>query len=175
MDREIDSVWKLAEPLADSMGYELLKVESSGGHGDKVLRLYLDKDGGVGIDDCERFSQALGPVLDVEADLQGSYSLEISSPGLDRPLNKLRHYAAQVGKIVQVTTEEPIEGRRHFKGELVAASGDGESAEIEVKVDGVSHRLRLSQIKKGQLDYFATEARQQAASGKGPKAAKKKI
>jgi len=174
MDREIDSVWKLAEPLADSMGYELLKVESSGGR-DKVLRLYIDKQGGVGIDDCERFSQALGPVLDVEGEVQGSYSLEISSPGLDRPLNKVEHYSAQLGNIVEVTTEEPIEGRRHFKGELISAQGEGAGAEIEVKVDGVLHRIKLSQVKKGQLDYFASEAKRQEASGKGRKKANKSL
>lgn len=169
MDRELDSVWRLAEPLARSMGYELLRVEGSGGHGDKILRLYLDKEGGIGIDDCERFSLALGPVLDVEAELAGSYHLEISSPGLDRPLNKLEHYAAQLGNIVQVTTDEPIDGRRHFKGELTRVAGEGEGAELEVKIDGQLHRVPLAKVKKGQLDYFASEAKHKAASGKGRK------
>ncbi|HEX5034572.1 MAG TPA: ribosome maturation factor RimP, partial [bacterium] len=112
MDRELASVLKLAEPLAQSMGYEILKGEFASERGDRVLRIYLDRpggEGGFGIDDCQAFSEALGTILDVEADVSGRYHLEISSPGLDRPLAKPEHFAAQIGKIIQVTTEEPLE------------------------------------------------------------------
>ncbi|MCC7343928.1 MAG: ribosome maturation factor RimP [Deltaproteobacteria bacterium] len=171
MDREQDSVWRLAGPLAQSMGYELLRVESGVEHRDKVWRLYIDKPGGVTIDDCQSFSQALGPILEVEAELQGSYHLEISSPGLDRPLNKLEHFSAQLGNIVQVTTEEPIEGRRHFKGPLLKAEGEGAAAAIEVEIDKRAFRIELARIKKANLDYFASEARRAegAPSGKRKK------
>lgn len=174
MDREQDSVWKLAEPLAQSMGYELLRVEAASEHRDKVWRLYIDKAGGVTIDDCERFSQALGPILEVEANLEGSYHLEISSPGLDRPLNKPEHFLAQLGKIVQVTTEEPIEGRRHFKGLLTKVEGEGSQALVELEIDRNFHRIPWVRIKKANLDYFASEAKRTegAASGKGKKKAR---
>ena len=162
MDREISSVLSLAEPLAQTMGYEILKAEIVHERGDKVLRLFLDRPGGIGVEDCQRFSEALGPILDVEAEVQGSYHLEISSPGLDRPLNKLEHFRAQLGKIVQVTTEEPIEGRRHFKGELTQAEAVPEAV-IELNVDQELYRIELSRIKKAHLDFFASEAKQREA------------
>ena len=170
MDRELNSVWNLAEPLAQSMGYELLKVEFAVEHGSKVLRVYLDKAGGIVLEDCENFSQALGPALDVEANVEGSYHLEVSSPGLDRPLSKLAHYAAQLGNIVHVTTEEPIDGRRNFKGELLKAEEEGGLAAIEIQVDQNLFRLELDGIKKANLDYFASEAKRlKDASSKGRK------
>ena len=174
MDREHESVWKLAEPLAQSMGYELLKVESAVEYRDKVWRLYIDKTGGVGLEDCQRFSLALGPILEVEANLAGDYHLEISSPGLNRPLNKLEHFTAQLGNIIEVTTEEPIDGRRHFKGELMQAFGESTAAEIEMKIDQSLFRIELTGIKKANLDYFASEAKRSpdAAISKGKKKAK---
>ena len=173
MDREHESVWKLAESLAQSMGYELLRLESAVEHRDKVWRLYIDKSGGVGLEDCERFSLALGPILEVEANLAGDYHLEISSPGLNRPLNKLEHFTAQLGNIIEVTTEEPIEGRRHFKGELMQAAGEGAAAAIEMKIDQNNFRIELARIKKANLDYFASEAkRNQSSAPKGKKKAR---
>ncbi|MCE9624253.1 MAG: ribosome maturation factor RimP [Deltaproteobacteria bacterium] len=174
MDRELNSVWNLAEPLALSMGYELLKVESAVEHGGKVLRVYLDKAGGIVLEDCESFSHALGPVLDVEANVEGRYHLEVSSPGLDRPLSKLAHFSAQLGNIVQVTTEEPIEGRRKFKGELLKAEGEGEASAIEIQVDQDLFRIELDRIKKANLDYFASEAKRlKADSDRGRKKGRK--
>lgn len=156
------------------MGYELLRVEGATEHREKVWRLYIDKTDGVTIDDCQRYSQALGPILEVEANLQGSYHLEISSPGLDRPLNKPEHFLAQLGKIVQVTTEEPIEGRRHFKGLLTKVEGEGAEATVELEIDRDLHRIPCVGIKKANLDYFASEARRTegAASVKGKKKAR---
>lgn len=161
MDRELASVLQLAEPLAHSMGYEILKGEFASERGDRVLRIYLDRlagEGGFGIDDCRAFSEALGTILDVEADVSGRYHLEISSPGLDRPLAKPEHFAAQIGKIVEVTTEEPLEGRRHFKGSLLKVEAGGEPA-IEIEIDGKAHRLPVAAVKKANLDYFASEAK----------------
>lgn len=160
MDRELASVLQLAEPLAQSMGYEILKGEFASERGNKILRLYLDglEGKGFGIDDCKAFSEALGTILDVEADVAGRYHLEVSSPGLDRPLAKPEHFAAQLGNIVEVTTEEPIEGRRHFKGSLLKVDTESEPA-IEIEVDGKAHRLAVADVKKANLDYFASEAK----------------
>ncbi|HKY62607.1 MAG TPA: ribosome maturation factor RimP [bacterium] len=174
MDRELASVLQLAEPVAQSMGYEILKGELTSERGDRVLRIYLDRPGGggFGIDDCQAFSEALGTILDVEAEVSGRYHLEISSPGLDRPLAKPEHFAAQIGKIIQVTTEEPLEGRRHFKGSLLKVEAEGEPA-IEIEIDGETHRLPVAAVKKANLDYFASEAK--AAGPKpGPRQHKKK-
>jgi ribosome maturation factor RimP len=175
MDRELASVLQLAEPLARSMGYEILKGEFASERGIRILRIYLDRlglEGGFGIDDCKAFSEALGTILDVEADVSGRYHLEISSPGLDRPLAKPEHFAAQVGKIIQVTTEEPLEGRRHFKGSLLKVDSEGEPA-IEIEIDGKAHRLPVAAVQKANLDYFASEANA-AGPKKGPGQQKKK-
>lgn len=150
------------------MGFEILKAEMSSEHGSKTLRLYLDKPEGIQIADCEKFSHALGPILDVEGEIQGRYDLEISSPGLDRPLSKLEHFAAQAGKIVQVSTGEPLEGRRHFKGELLRTE-EGDAPALEMAIDGKIFRIELSQIKKANLDFFASEARSSKASPSGKK------
>jgi ribosome maturation factor RimP len=174
MDRELASVLQLAEPLARTMGYEILRAEFASEHGDRVLRIYLDRagvEGDFGIDDCKAYSEALGTILDVEADVSGRYHLEISSPGLDRPLAKPEHFAAQVGKIVLVTTEEPLDGRRHFKGNLLRVDSESEPA-IEIEVDGKTHRLPVAAVKKANLDYFASEAK--AAGPKGSAQQKKK-
>lgn len=173
MDRELASILEIAEPLARSMGYEILKGEFSSERGDRVLRIYLDRSSGegFGIDDCKAFSEALGTILDVEADVAGRYHLEISSPGVDRPLAKPEHFAAQLGKIIQVTTEEPIEGRRHFKGSLLKVDTASEPA-IEIEIDGKTHRLAVAAVKKANLDYFASEAKA-AEPKKGPSQHKK--
>ncbi|MGH7830073.1 MAG: ribosome maturation factor RimP [Candidatus Binatia bacterium] len=147
----------LAEPLARSMGLEVLTAEIATEMGRRLLRVYLDKEGGaVTIQDCEAFSQALSPILDVEANVPGSYHLEVSSPGLNRPLVRLPHFQAQVGKIIQVQTEGEIEGRRHFKGSLLEVLAEPEAG-LVIRVDGRDFRIPLSAVRKAHLDYFAGE------------------
>lgn len=132
-------------------------VEMAAERGRRLLRVYLDKDQGpITIQDCEAFSQALSPILDVEANVPGSYHLEVSSPGLNRPLVRLPHFQAQVGKIIQVQTEGEIEGRRHFKGTLSEVLAEPEAA-LVVRVDGRDFRIPLSAVRKARLDYFAQE------------------
>jgi ribosome maturation factor RimP len=158
MMNEIDMVLPLAEPLAESMGYEILRAEMVSEHGNKILRVYLDKtEGGVTLEDCEQFSRALGPILDVESGLQGRYHLEVSSPGLNRPLQSAKHFLAQKGKIIQVHTENDIEGRRNFKGELLGVEGGTDGDFIEIRVDGRDFKIPIHDIKKAHLDFFATE------------------
>lgn len=169
MSQELQRVLSLAEPLARSMGYEILQAEFTSERGDRILRIFLDKPApGVTIEDCEQFSKALGTTLDVEADLPTRYYLEISSPGLNRPLVTSRHFAEQVGKIVQVQTEPDIEGRRNFKGELIEVSPEPE-ASIVLRIDGTDFRILLNTVKKAHLDYFASEAKDSQARPKGKK------
>lgn len=157
---ELEQVLSLAEPLAGSMDYEILKAEFVADPGGTILRIYLDRpegEGAITLADCEGFSRNLSPILDVEANLSGRYHLEISSPGLNRPLAKPRHFQAQIGKIIEVTTEDPIESRRHFRGELTGLS-PGED-EIQMRVEGREFHIPLNAIKKAHLDYFAGEER----------------
>ncbi len=106
------------------------------------LRVVIDRPGGVDIDLCERVSRELAP-------LRTQYALEVSSPGLDRPLVKPEHYRRAVGERVAVRTEAPVEGRRRFDGGLRAADDDG----IEIDQDGRPVRIRYAEIRRSHVVY----------------------
>lgn len=140
------------------MGYELLLLEVSSERGRRTLRIYLDKvPGGVTVEDCALFSRALGPVLDVEGGIAGSYDLEVSSPGLNRPLVQPEHFRNQIGSVLQVATREPVGGRRNFKGPLESVAGEGEDFLLKLKVDREIFEIPWRLIHRAHLDYFATE------------------
>ena len=115
----VEGIEALAAPVLESHGLTLVDVELAGGGRRSVLRFYLDKPGGVTIDDCQRFSREIGDLLDVEDLVRGSFDLEVSSPGLARELQKDRELAWAVGREVRAWTREPIDGRREFVGRLV--------------------------------------------------------
>lgn len=142
-----DELRKLLEPNVERLGYELtdLEVNLSGGGG--VLRLFIDQAGGVGLEDCEKVSRAVSVLLDVEDPIPGRYDLEVSSPGLDRKLTKIEHFQRFTGETVKVQTRFPIEGRRRFRGRLVAT----DDTNIVLEVDGAEHRLPLATIDSARL------------------------
>ncbi len=112
----------LAEGLAASMGMEVVLVEVKGG-GKSIVRTFLDKPGGIALADCERFSKRFSVLLDVEDTVPFSYILEVSSPGLDRPLVKEAHFLQFVGRNARVKTRIPIMGQRNFTGKIIGVSG----------------------------------------------------
>ena len=134
-------------PLVEGLGYELWELEYSPGRGNGFLRLYIDAAAGITLDDCERVSRAVSEVLDAEDPIPGQYTLEVSSPGLERPLRTAQHFARFVGETVSVETVQAIEGRRRFKGALTAAGADT----VEVEVDGKRWTLPLGGIRKAHL------------------------
>ena len=134
-------------PLVEGLGYELWEIEYSPGRGNGFLRLYIDAEAGITLDDCERVSRAVSEVLDAEDPIPGQYTLEVSSPGLERPLRTAQQFARFVGETVFVETVQPQEGRRRFKGALAAV---GEAA-IEVEVDGRRWTLPVAGIRKAHL------------------------
>jgi ribosome maturation factor RimP len=134
-------------PLVEGLGYELWELEYSPGRGSGFLRLYIDAEAGITLDDCERVSRAVSEVLDAEDPIPGQYTLEVSSPGLERPLRTAAHFARFVGETVSVETMQAIEGRRRFKGALAAAGTET----VEVDVDGKRWTLPLSGIRKAHL------------------------
>jgi ribosome maturation factor RimP len=138
---------KLLEPTVERLGYELsdLEVELGGRKG--VIRLFIDKVGGVGLEDCETVSRQVSAFLDVEDPVPGHYVLEVSSPGLDRKLTKTEHFQRFMGEDVRVKLHFPIHGRRNFRGALRAADEEN----IEVEVDGQSHRLPIATIHSARL------------------------
>ena len=115
---------ELAQKVAGPMGFTVEAVEISGSGRRPVLRIYIDKEGGVNIADCEAVSREMSALLDVEDVMQGAYILEVSSPGLDRPLRKPADFARQTGKLARVVTKEPFEGQTFMIGRIVEAGGD---------------------------------------------------
>lgn len=103
-------------PTLEAMGYELVGVEYQGGGRGGLLRLYIDAEQGITLDDCARVSHQVSGLLDVEDPLPGQYRLEVSSPGLDRPLFRLEHYARFIGQKVRLRLREPRGERRKFEG-----------------------------------------------------------
>ncbi len=144
-------VGELVKPLTDYSGLELLLVEFVKGPRGKVLRLVIDKEGGVSLDDCSRLSRVVSDLLDVHDPVPGSYNLEVSSPGINRPLIKIEDYERFSGKKVFVRTKEPVEGRRKFKGVLRGVS-DGD--QIVIDASGREFYLPIGLIKKARLDIL---------------------
>ncbi len=138
---------KLLEPTIERLGYELVDIELKLGGRDGMLRVYLDKADGIDIEDCETVSHQVSAILDVEDPLSGHYTLEVSSPGLDRTLTKPAHFERFMGEDVRVKLRFPLEGRRNFKGALKSA----DEKQIEIEVDGQSHSLPLTTIESARL------------------------
>ncbi len=144
---------ELLQPVVNGLGYELLGVESlSQGRHDTLLRLYIDHPEGIGIDDCEAVSYQVSGVLEVEDPIRGQYTLEVSSPGLDRPLFALEHFSRFIGQQAKIRLQRPLpmaEGapRRNFNGLLLGV----EHNEILVEIDKVLYRLPYAQVDKAHL------------------------
>ncbi|MEQ1652988.1 MAG: ribosome maturation factor RimP [Hyphomicrobium sp.] len=109
---------RIAEPVLESMGYRLVRVLVSG-NVERIVQIMAERpDGSINVDDCEEISKGLSPVLDVEDPLSGKYRLEISSPGIDRPLVRPSDFEDWAGHEAKIETKEPVDGRKRFKGEL---------------------------------------------------------
>lgn len=140
---------RLLEPVVETAGYELVEIEFSPASQRALLRLYIDRrDGGhVTLDDCESVSRAVSALLDASDPIERAYELEVSSPGFDRPLRTRGHFEHFLGDEARVELALPLEGRKRFRGRLVALEGD----ELVMEVDGRTWRLPLGQINKARL------------------------
>ncbi len=152
-----NAVAGLVEPVAEAHGLELVEVQFAPAGDRSVLRLTLDRDGGVTVDDLARMSREVGDLLDANDAMPAGYTLECSSPGVNRPLNKPADFIRFCGKPVSLQTNTAIEGQRKFEGLLVAAGEDG------IEIDDRS-RGRLSvpygQIAKARYEHdFARDLR----------------
>lgn len=152
-----EQVRRLLEPVLERDGFELVDVEWLRQAGRWTLRIFVDRPGGVGIDECQAVSRTVEPILDVEDVIEPAYDLEVSSPGLDRPLRKARDFERYAGRRVHVKGYAPIEtaagqpARKHWTGTL-RGFHDGV---VELDVDGVVHRIPLDQIAKAHVEYDA--------------------
>jgi ribosome maturation factor RimP len=151
MDATVTRVWELAAPLAQAEGMEIIDIElrHEGGRAGRILRVYLDKEGGPNVDELSRVSRQLSDVLDQHDAVSGAYTLEVSSPGINRPLRRLEHFARFVGKRVRVRTRDMVNGRRSFLGVLKAVSGDT----IALSQDGVEVQIPFSAIEKSNYEH----------------------
>lgn len=137
----------LARRVVEPMGYELVGVEYFQRGGGATLRVYIDHADGIGLDDCEAVSDQLGAVLDVEDPLPGHYDLEVSSPGLDRPLVFAEHFSRFVGSRVKVRLNEKLEGRRNLEGVLLGCA-DGT---IDLEADERRWTIPMDRIEIARL------------------------
>jgi len=144
-------IWELAEPLAALEGMEIVDIElrGEGSRGAKVLRLFLDKPGGADVESLSRLSRELSEILDQRDPIEGAYTLEVSSPGINRPLKKPEHFSRFVGKRVRVRTRETVEGRRSFLGTLQAVS----EQEIALEQDGKRYEIPFSLIERSNYEH----------------------
>jgi len=138
----------LAEQVAVSMGMEIVAAEIKGGGNRSIVRIFIDQPSGISLSDCERFSKRLSVLLDVEDFVPFSYVLEVSSPGLDRPLVREKDFVRFSGKIAKIRTRLPMEGQKNFRGRILGVNGGRLSFEI---VAGRQLEIALSDIEKANL------------------------
>lgn len=147
-------VASIAEPVIEQLGYRLVRVKISGADGCTVQIMAERSDGTMVVEDCETISRALSPVFDMADPVDRAYRLEISSPGLDRPLVRKSDFDRYAGNLVKIETEIPIDGRKRFRGELLGTQGEaaklrheeaGETAEVLLPIEEISEaRLVLT-------------------------------
>ncbi len=137
----------MLEPAVEALGFELLGLEfvQAGRH--STLRVYIEHENGITVDNCADVSRQVSAILDVEDPITNEYDLEVSSPGVDRPLFKPAHFEQAQGEEVRVRTKLPQDGRRNFKGDLVSVSGDM----ITLQIDGQDHMIMLSNIERANI------------------------
>src|ERR1043165_4497680 len=145
-----EAINEIIERVAAREGLELVHWETVGPRNHFVLRIFIDKPGGITLGDCERVSNQVGTLLDVEDLIPNQYTLEVSSPGIERGLYKRADYERFAGSRVRLRTAEPINGQRNFKGTLVGISGDTVSLEADVagRID-----IPFEQIAKANIEY----------------------
>jgi ribosome maturation factor RimP len=143
-----DELAKMIEPTIVGLGYELSDIEVKLNERDGIVRIYIDKlPDGVGMEDCEAVSRQVSALLDVEDPIPGNYTLEVSSPGLDRRLTKLEHFERFLEEVVRIKLRFPQDGRRNFRGTLKAANAE----KIDIEVDGEMFELPLATIESARL------------------------
>ncbi len=149
-----ETVTDIAVPLCESEGMELVHVEYQRERAGLILRIYIDKPGGVTLDDCTVISRQLSDLLDIHFEESAPYNLEVSSPGSDRPLVKIHDFQRFEGQNARIKTTRPIEGRKNFKGILLGVSDEDV---VSINVDGKSFMIPHKMIVKARLINFNGE------------------
>ena len=142
-----DKLIALLEPLLVGLGFELVDLDFAPGRGSAHVTVYIDSAAGIGIEDCERCSREMSALLDVHDPIPQAYTLEVSSPGLDRLLRTPEHYQRFVGTRVLVELQVPRDGRRRYTGKLLKSDATG----IELEVDGTGVSATYGEIARTRL------------------------
>lgn len=144
----IRRTWSELEPELDEQGYELVDVEFARRGSSEILRLFIDKEGGVTIDDCAKASRYVSALLDKGGFVESRYMLEVSSPGIERPVRKETDFRRFAGERIKLKTITPVDGRRQFKGTLTGID-DGL---VVFEDEGREFRIHLANVHKANLD-----------------------
>lgn len=147
-EETIRRAWAELEPQLAEQGYEMVEVEFGREGSHQVFRIYIDRPGGISLDDCQAVSQLLSPILDATDLVDGSYMLEVSSPGFDRPVRKPADFERFAGERIKLKTILPVEGRRQFKGVLKGYK-DGL---VSIDIDGRVYEIHTENLLKANLE-----------------------
>jgi ribosome maturation factor RimP len=150
----INKVWDLAEPLCESEQIELVYVQYQREPGGRILRVYIDKPGGVGLNDCMHFSRQLSDILDIYLEIDTSYSLEVSSPGTNRPLGRLQDFERFKGNMAKIKSTRAIDGQKNFKGVLLGVVDENIKLQAE---NNKNVEIPFADIVKARLVDYSGE------------------
>ncbi|MBD2838674.1 ribosome maturation factor RimP [Pseudomonas sp. JM0905a] len=147
MSSKLEQLQALLAPVVEALGYQCWGIEflSQGRH--SLLRIYIDHENGILVDDCEKVSRQISGVLDVEDPISSEYTLEVSSPGMDRPLFTLEQFTAHAGELVKIKLRSPFEGRRNFQGLLRGV----EEQDVVVLIEDREFLLPIELIDKANI------------------------
>ncbi|TPE55003.1 ribosome maturation factor RimP [Maribrevibacterium harenarium] len=149
MSTKFAQLEELIRPVVEGLGFEFWGMEYLAKGKDSVLRIFIDTDAekGIDVEDCAQVSRQVSAILDVEDPISGEYNLEVSSPGMDRPLYELSQYQRFIGSVVALRLRVPFDGRRKFKGQLTGVEGD----EVVLLVDNEEYLLPIELIEKANI------------------------
>jgi ribosome maturation factor RimP len=164
MALDVDRVWEIAERVAASSGLEVVEIEFLGGGKARMLRVFLDKPAagniplsGVTHEDCANFSREFGTILEVEDVMPGSYTLEVSSPGLDRRLIKAADFSRFTGSRLKLTTRQPVDNNRHFEGRLESFKDGRLTLDLSVASHKSRKKMGTSAGEKIEIEFANVE------------------
>ena len=148
---------ELAERAAKPLGIEIAWVELKQAGGSGVFRVFIDREEGVGLEECERVNERLSVLLDVEDPIEASYTLEVSTPGLDRPLWSMKDYERFTGRLAKIKTREQLDGKNQFRGRL--AGVEGESVFLEESGERTSIRFPIIESARLEVEFSPEQRR----------------
>ena len=145
----LKEIERLIEPILAEMGIDLVDMEYRSGQGRRVLTIYADRPTGINLDDCAMVSREIGNLLDVKELFQHHYVLEVSSPGLNRPLRREKDFLGAIGQRVKVKTTVPLEGRKNFSGVLQSF----EKGKLQLKLDDTVVQISEEKVRKANVVF----------------------